>query len=385
MSRNLAEDSPERRASRNEFGTRQLFRRPAPVAQGTAIYAIEVFEVDRSIVVGDRAFEWEIPEDLDQSVLIKVEGYINTAGTGATEIQLRNRTTSADMLSTKITIDSGEIRSKDAAVQPVIDAGQDTVSWGDMISVDVDAAATGGVGMGVICYFAPSDTVAFVLEGSQGPPGGIVEWTGEWVTSTAYTENQAVSHNGSSYVAIQDHTSGAASEPGVGVDWEDFWMLLAEGTAGLFDAYAIIRDEKTANTAGGAFTSGSWQKRTLNTIASDPDGIVISLSASQFVLDPGTYLIRASAPAYRVDRHKAKLRDVTAGSDAIIGTSEYSNSSNDYASNRSFVTGRITIAAQTTFELQHRCGTTNGTNGFGVESNFGVTEVYSEVEIWHEP
>jgi hypothetical protein len=155
---------------------------------------------------------------------------------------------------------------------------------------------------------------------------------------------------------------------------------LAAGTL-LFDAYAILTDEKAANTDGGTATTGDWRTRTLNTEV-DPDGIV-TLAANQFTLQAGTYLIRASAPAHVVNRHKTKIRNITAGSDAIIGMSMYADSANGVTSTSSLV-GRVTVAVATAFELQHRVETTANTVGFGVADNFGVVEVYSIVEIWRE-
>lgn len=155
------------------------------------------------------------------------------------------------------------------------------------------------------------------------------------------------------------------------------------GGGGLFDAYAHIRDEKTANTSGGTPTTGSFQTRTLNTEVSDPSGIV-SLSSNQFTLGAGTYWIKARSPFYAAGRCKIKLRNITDSSDALIGSSAYCNNS-AYSHIDAIVEGRITIAGTKAFEIQYRCENTDGTTrGLGVESNFGVVEVYTEVEIWRE-
>src|SRR6185436_19491385 len=106
------------------------------------------------------------------------------------------------------------------------------------------------------------------------------------------------------------------------------------------DAYALIQDQKAANTDGGGFTSGAYRTRDLNTEVVDADGIV-SISSNQFTLGPGTYYIRARAPAYSVQEHKAKLRNVTDSTDALIGSSEHSFSSNETWSE---IQGAITLA-----------------------------------------
>ena len=141
---------------------------------------------------------------------------------------------------------------------------------------------------------------------------------------------------------------------------------------------AFLWDEKAANTAGGTFTSGAFQTRTLNT-KNDPYGIV-SLSANQFTLSAGTYRIKASAPAYKVDKHKAKIRNITDSSDAIQGSSEQT-AAGDAVHTRSFAENIITITGTKVFELQHRAETTRATDGYGQASNFGVVEVYAQLEI----
>jgi hypothetical protein len=154
------------------------------------------------------------------------------------------------------------------------------------------------------------------------------------------------------------------------------------GVQGKFESALLhVRDEKSANTGGGTFTSGAFQTRTLNTsVTNEISGA--SLSSNQITLPSGTYYIEASAPAFAVTRHKAKLRNTTDSSDTLIGTSEITYNLDSTVSTCSFVTGRFTIAAQKTFELQHRCENTKATDGFGIENNFSVVEVFADVQIW---
>jgi hypothetical protein len=155
------------------------------------------------------------------------------------------------------------------------------------------------------------------------------------------------------------------------------------GAGGLFDAYAYLRDQKPAGTPGGTFNSGAWRTRNLNTEVFDVGGIV-SLAGNQFTLQAGTYFIYARAPAFNVNRHQAKLRDVTNGVDALIGSSMTAATFNLFGYNDSIVSGRISPVAQTTYELQHRCEFSQADRGLGQEANFGVTEVYAEVWIYRE-
>ena len=144
--------------------------------------------------------------------------------------------------------------------------------------------------------------------------------------------------------------------------------------------YIHLQDQKPNNTGGGTFTAGAWRTRVLNTEVTDQPA-ACSLAANQFTLLAGTYIIYATAPGLRVDNHKAKLRNITDGSDEIIGTSEFSNSGVYYANTVSIVSGLFTIASSKVFEIQHRCGTTDGL-GFGNAVNFNVIEVYTDVQLW---
>jgi|5B_taG_2_1085324.scaffolds.fasta_scaffold165522_1 hypothetical protein len=150
---------------------------------------------------------------------------------------------------------------------------------------------------------------------------------------------------------------------------------------GVFESQLLhVRDEKASGTNAGTFTAGAWITRTLNTIKTN-EITGASLSSNQITLPTGTYYINASAPGYDLDRHQTALYNITDSSFEIIGTSEYSNST-DLVQTRSFVLGRFTISAQKTFELQHRGETSKTTFGLGVGSNFGQINTFADVQIW---
>ena len=64
------------------------------------------------------------------------------SGTGVPALQLRNVTDGVDVLSTKVTIDSGEVTSGTAATPAVINTSNDDVASYDIFAVDVDVAGT---------------------------------------------------------------------------------------------------------------------------------------------------------------------------------------------------------------------------------------------------
>lgn len=174
-------------------------------------------------------------------------------------------------------------------------------------------------------------------------------------------------------------SQGLAPAPGSG-DAAAGKYLKADATWHTPMDYVLIRDEKTQNTNGGNFTSGSWQTRTLNTESSDAGGHA-SITSNQVTLDAGTWRIRASAPAFSCARHQARWQNTSDATTTVVGTSEDAVAATSQS--RSFIEGRFTIATQKVFELQHQCQTTRNTDGFGVAANF-TTEVYSVVELWFE-
>lgn len=148
-----------------------------------------------------------------------------------------------------------------------------------------------------------------------------------------------------------------------------------------YEAYVYVRDKKAQNTPGGTFTQDAWQTRNINEEVADT-GNNCSIAGNQITLEVGTYRCSIFAPGYKVDRHQAKLYNITDTADEIIGTSNYSDVANNVQT-VSIVVGRFTITAQKTFEIQHQCVATQNGNGFGVECNF-TDEIYTVAEFWKE-
>lgn len=112
------------------------FRKPTVVI-------VPVVAAGTNTATGDAKAFFTIPEELNGMNLTGVGATVYTAGTtNTTDIQIRNKTDIADMLSTKITIDSTETDSSTAAVAAVINAATDDVVTGDVIAIDVDAVST---------------------------------------------------------------------------------------------------------------------------------------------------------------------------------------------------------------------------------------------------
>lgn len=142
---------------------------------------------------------------------------------------------------------------------------------------------------------------------------------------------------------------------------------------------AYLKDEKSAGSNGGTFTAGE-QTRVLNVVSGDTS--IVSLSANQFTLGKGKYIIEGTAPAFRVNAHALTLYNITTSSNLAIGSIHYTNSSNSYASNDSSVYAEVTITTSTVFELRHNGQTTFASQGFGVGTAFGSdVNVFAQVKI----
>lgn len=148
-----------------------------------------------------------------------------------------------------------------------------------------------------------------------------------------------------------------------------------------FNPVVVLQDQKATGTDGGAFVSGAWRTRDLNTKVADTHNICVILG-NQFSLPAGTYAIFAKCPASYVGGHKAKLFNASDGTDILLGTAEFSGTANASENGTSsFIIGVFTITATKTFEIRHYCQTTNGTYGFGDKAGAGVSEVYTTVRI----
>lgn len=151
---------------------------------------------------------------------------------------------------------------------------------------------------------------------------------------------------------------------------------------GFFDSALVhIRDEKAANTDGGTFTSGAWQTRTLNTVKTN-EITGASLASNKLTLPAGTYFAFASAPAGIVQEHKIRLYNTTDASTVIAGQNAGAGSTGGSTFVPATLSGRFTLSGTKDLELQHRCGTTRATDGFGLKTNWGEVEVYAELIIW---
>jgi len=112
-----------------------------------------LLNTDVALNTGDDAYRFRVPFVINGWNLFSVAG-ARKSGTGVPNIQIRNVATGFNMLSTALTIDSGETDSSTAATPAVIDPARDDVATGQQIAIDVDGAGTSTLMMQVELVFA---------------------------------------------------------------------------------------------------------------------------------------------------------------------------------------------------------------------------------------
>ena len=151
-----------------------------------------------------------------------------------------------------------------------------------------------------------------------------------------------------------------------------------------------FRDEKPNGTNGGNAPNTNYNTRTLNAgvptlgtggISTTISGMSLNTSTYEFVVPAGTYYYTASAPAGYALGHKARLYNVTDAAVEMLGTSEYTNQS-AIETNRSLMTGILTLTSSKTYRIEHRIGDIGGnTWDYGVNAGTGDVEVYTTITL----
>ena len=109
------------------------------VVFGTRYVQMVVVDFTADIAEGNGKFYFHVPAGLNGMDLVEVHAKVITVGDGSTvSVMVHNLTDTTDMLSTAVTIDDGELDSKDAAAAVAIDTGEDDIVTNDVLRIDVD-------------------------------------------------------------------------------------------------------------------------------------------------------------------------------------------------------------------------------------------------------
>ena len=104
------------------------------------------------------------------------------------------------------------------------------------------------------------------------------------------------------------------------------------------------------------------------------------MGSHAFTLGSGTYRIDWGCPAYNCGANKSRLYDVT-NTTYYDGESVFANNSGNGGQSYSRGSAIVTLTADATFQIQHRCNDAGVGSGYGRATNFGQHEVYTRVQI----
>ena len=194
---------------------------------------------------------------------------------------------------------------------------------------------------------------------------------GVWVFASSAARSSAVTSPQEGNMSFLKDTNSLEYYDGAA------WTAVSGGSSAL-EVFAV-HDAKTSGTDAGAFTSGAWRTRTLNTtLQNTMTGA--SLSSNQITLPAGTFYLQASAPAFQTSSNNLRWYNITDSTSVATGTNSYALYTNDVMMNAS-LNCTFTIAANKTFELQHYGAVTKNTSGFGVAGGLGYSEIYAQLTI----
>ncbi|MER9615584.1 hypothetical protein [Mesorhizobium sp. M0207] len=159
--------------------------------------------------------------------------------------------------------------------------------------------------------------------------------------------------------------------------WRAIDLKDAAIAAGGGAADAVLEDRKLSGVAGGSFVQGAFRPRTLNTKAYDPTGI-ITLAGDEFTPSVNCR-VRWRAPAWGVNRHVARLFNVTDGVIVASGSSAVADTDPHQQTDS---VGWGTALAGKAHRIEHWAAATSNTAGFGVAAASGESELYTSVDVW---
>jgi len=145
----------------------------------------------------------------------------------------------------------------------------------------------------------------------------------------------------------------------------------------ILKSFAILHETKQQSKYNNPSASNQWIKRELNVIQHD-GGVDVKLDSGAFILQEGSYRLRASIPTYAANYFRTRIAS-SDGIELLLGTGGYCAHTLGVNS-FSFIDGVIKLTQATKLHLEHRV-THAASAGFGHYSGIGTTETYSMVEI----
>lgn len=155
--------------------------------------------------------------------------------------------------------------------------------------------------------------------------------------------------------------------------------LPSAGGSGLYVSIAMLSDTKATTVNGGSASAATWNARDLNTEDSDADNIV-TIASDEFTPISGTYKIFAYAPAFDVDEHRLRLYNVTGVASVKEGSDSFAPGANNGA-NHALLTWVFTANGTDAYRIDHYTALAKATNGLGVDTADGSSEIYLRIVL----
>lgn len=151
------------------------------------------------------------------------------------------------------------------------------------------------------------------IQGKTGADGKSIVWKKSWKPSTNYVINDAVEHDGSSFICIKDHKSRNINEPDLGTEWPMHWNVIARKGA---------KGQDGANYGGGSSGSGGGAVSSVNgavgAVVLTQDDVLDGTTYKQYSQTEKTKLAGIEAGAEVNNISDANATDLTDGGDSTL-------------------------------------------------------------------
>ncbi len=150
--------------------------------------------------------------------------------------------------------------------------------------------------------------------------------------------------------------------------------------------YILLTEERASGVNAGSCVGTPWRQRMINTKRYDFFGNVTLSGTGVIRFKAGTYSCSMTAPGFRVNRHQARLYDITSGITRVWGSNQYSVTSLAGSMTNSIGKGIFTLTKDSDLAIQHTCPSAFATNNFELGAALsiggGAPEVYATLECF---
>lgn len=203
---------------------------------------------------------------------------------------------------------------------------------------------------------------------------------GRLIAPAGATDKQVIQWSNSGQAFIADFVDPAnLKQSGATTGQALVWNGTKYAPATSVPDFIQFQYQQPSGTVGGTAAAGAWTKYPLNTKVSDTAGHVSTFTANQFILDAGTYIIINGHMVGTNTFHTTlRLRNTTGAATLVVGMSSTRGANNGGDTE---ISGKFTVAAAQTLELDYWAATATNTNDLGFPASSGEIEVYGTLDL----